>query len=161
LLVLGTLLMTRRQGYEPADAADRRRRIAMRLAVLVPLLCVLVRAAGNEISRQYVFGINDADVSLGCVSLLAGAVWSALMFFQFRSLAKRARSAHLAEHCAIVGTGSSVSLLYACGIILLTHSAEQLGLGSEWDARSDSFLIIMLIMSVAARKSLATAMASR
>src|SRR5207253_1066769 len=72
-----------------------------------------------------------------------------LLFYQLRSLAKRARSAHLAEHCAIVGWGVGAALVYTGGLVVLFDNATRLGLGSYWTSRSNVSLILGLIPLVA------------
>jgi len=73
-----------------------------------------------------------------------------LLFFQLRSLAKRAHSAHLAEHCAIVGIGTSLSLLYAAAMMILFDNAEAWGFRSNWTTSSNASLVLIMIISVAA-----------
>src|SRR5205085_3553765 len=80
---------------------------------------------------------------------LALAPQPLLLFLQLRSLAKRARSAHLAEHCVIVGIGNSVTLLYVPILIVVTQYASDLGLGAYWGGRSQIALAMVLLLAVA------------
>lgn len=156
-LFVGGLLLSRREGFAPADAADRWRRVALRLFALVPLVAVgIVHAiAQNEsVSAMgtYSFG-GDLEgwwttlllaVTLGCVPL------PVLLFFQLRSLAKRARSAHLAEHCAIVGIGNSLTLLYVPVCVIVMQWGDRWGYGQYWTSRATAPMVIMLVLGVAA-----------
>ena len=65
-------------------------------------------------------------------------------------MAKRAHSAHLAEHCLIVGLGTALSLLYVDLVLILFENAEAFGLGSNWTNSSNWSLMLLLAMLVAA-----------
>lgn len=68
-----------------------------------------------------------------------------LLFNQLRSLALRARSAHLAEHCTIVGIGTSIAMLYVLIVMLITTYARQLHFDPYWASRSQTWLILMAV----------------
>ncbi|CAN5507083.1 hypothetical protein BH09PLA1_BH09PLA1_20040 [soil metagenome] len=162
LLVLAIWLTTRREGDAQTDHADRWRRRALRCLAIFPILSLLtyhaeqqhrqsqlsmwIYASPNPAMESYFETAVFAAVALitvGCVPL------PLLLFRQLRSLAKRAHSAHLAEHCTIVGTTSSLALLYLAGILLIGANADR-WLGPNWTARSNTWLITLLIMSVSA-----------
>jgi hypothetical protein len=157
-LVVGLLLISGREGFAPADAADRWRRRLLRLLALLPLLALgIVHVISQEqsVSAMRGYAIGSAPlgqwgvyalliVTLGCAPL------PALLFFQLRSLAKRARSAHLAEHCAIVGVGNSLTLLYVAFCALLMENAARWGLGHTWTSRSPIALGFVLLLFVSA-----------
>ena len=157
LLLAGACLLTSREGYGPADRADRRLRVALRLAAAAPLLALALAHLHIEEAMQsprFRFGSRAewspfqvgavVVATLGCVPL------PLLLFRQLRGLAVRARSAHLAEHCTIVGVGTSLTLVYVAAFTLLFENAERWGLGHTWHTRSQSALALMLVLSVAA-----------
>src|SRR5688500_7997959 len=67
-----------------------------------------------------------------------------LLFARLRSLARRVRSAHLAEHCAIVGAGMSATLLMFVAVGRISNHAEQLGLNRDWLSRSTIGLALVV-----------------
>jgi hypothetical protein len=77
--------------------------------------------------------------SVGCLPL------PLLMFVRLRGLAKRARSAHLAEHCMIVGIGTSVSLAYVSLALLLLYNGDQ-WFGDNWSSRSNASMGLLLAL---------------
>jgi hypothetical protein len=81
-------------------------------------------------------------LTMGCVPL------PVLLFYQLRSVAKRARSAHLAEHCAIVGISTSITLLYAGAMAYVFETAERWARDSYWTTRGDTSLVLTLILSL-------------
>jgi hypothetical protein len=157
-LSVGLMLISRREGFAPADAADRWRRRLLRLLALLPLAAmgiVHVTSHQQSISAMGRYSINGPQlgewgtdamliITLGCAPL------PALLFFQLRSLAKRARSAHLAEHCAIVGVGNSLTLLYIPICLTLMEKAGRWGLGHNWASRSPVALGFVLVMFLSA-----------
>ena len=156
LLLVGVLLLTSREGYPPADTADRPRRLLLRLNAAVPLLAFgmlhldfelgLMRVAG----RTFDEGERWSPLQIAAVVCLTAlsAPLPFLLFRQLRSLAVRARSAHLAEHCTIVGAGSAGALLYVGFMFVVLTNAERWGLGSAWQGNSKVALVLMLVMSV-------------
>lgn len=159
LLLGGVLLVTSREGYAPADQADARRRRLIRLLAVVPLIAVALLhvdaqlAAGALWSRRprswgppegsYTFAAFVL-ATIGCSPL------PLLLYLQLRSLAKRARSAHLAEHCLIVGTGNALTLLYIPAFAFVFKNAERWGLGHTWTTRSNVSLVLLLAVFVSA-----------
>jgi len=81
--------------------------------------------------------------TIGCMPL------PLLLFCRLRNLAKRARSAHLAEHCMIVGAGASLSLLYVAFVWVLTTNGDE-WFGTWWTGRSQVLLVLELILGVLA-----------
>lgn len=156
LLLVGGFLLASREGYAPADRVDRARRILLRVAVAVPFLALVLHLYGRTLLWLAVRGmyfppdwtvlqvIAAALATVGCVPL------PLLVFFQLRSLAKRARSVWLAEHCAIVGIGTSCALLYVGAIWLLSERAEAWGFGTHWTGRSNVFLALLTLLFAAA-----------
>jgi hypothetical protein len=115
-LLLGMIFLTRREGYPPADRADRRLRLILRSLAIAPLAGAILM----HLALQYdLFGYHYAesriwlpmDVAASC--LLLWSSFPLFLFLHLRGLARRARSAHLAEHCMIVGIGASVTVLFA------------------------------------------------
>jgi hypothetical protein len=72
-----------------------------------------------------------------------------LLFLRLRSLAKRARSAYLAEDCLIIGIGTSAALVYGAGLIAILANSDKFGLDSDWEARSKAAIFLPLIAIVA------------
>ena len=64
-----------------------------------------------------------------------------LLFLHLRSLAKRARSADLAEHCLIVGIGTASAILVTGAYSVVAANAEAWGFGTYWQSRSTVALI--------------------
>jgi hypothetical protein len=157
-LLVGLVLISRREGFAPADAADRWRRRLLRLLALLPLAAlgiVHVTSHQQSISAMGRYSISGADLGEReiyalLIVTLACAPLPALLFFQLRSLAKRARSAHLAEHCAIVGVGNSLTLLYVAFYGILMENASRWGFGQNWTSRSPVALGFMLLLFVSA-----------
>ena len=160
VLFIGVLFLASAEGYPPADRADRRLRLALRLAAALPLVALGLLILRGVLWMRAMWAVFTAvggirwwlgplDVvtwsiaAVGCVSL------PLLLFLQLRGLARRARSAHLAEHCLIVGLGTSVTVLYAGGVTYLFEHAREWDLGTNWVGRSNVALALMLICSVA------------
>jgi hypothetical protein len=159
LLSAGLVLISRREGYAPADAADRWRRRGLRLFALVPLVAMgIVHFASQQYvasaTRGYSIGggprLGEWGTYAMLIVTLGCAPVPALLFFQLRSLAKRARSAHLAEHCAIVGVGNSLTLLYMPACLILLENADRWGLGQNWASRSPVSLGFLLLLFLSA-----------
>jgi hypothetical protein len=154
LLPLGAFLLTRPEGYEPADRLDRRRRIALRATAMIPIGAIIL-AAYNMHSNPYfayfyVYGIGVIpDPGWQSADFLAiGMVPPALLlFFHLRAIAKRARSAHLAEHCAIVARGTAATLLFLAAVIVLIEQGDD-WFGNNWIYRSRTIMVVLLILSV-------------
>jgi hypothetical protein len=157
MLIVGAFQLTAKEGYAPADRADRRRRIALRVAAFVPLLGILLAYTVQQLYWGYYWSIASMSLirlayrshvmflpllfTVGCAPL------PLLLFYHLRSLANRAHSAHLAEHCAIVGIGTMFALLYLSGVVFVF---QLLSLREpHWQSRSDLALIILLIACVA------------
>ena len=113
----GVWLLSRPEGYPPADQADRRGRMRLRIAALAPVTAAaLAMAYVQESLGPYgVFHDTAFGKWLLAAGVLAGTVGAAplpiLLFLHLRGLAKRARTAQLAEDCLIVGIGVAVLLL--------------------------------------------------
>jgi hypothetical protein len=143
LFMLGCWRLTKAEGYPPADATDRRRRWALRGVAFLPLLaCGVLHLTPMNWTRS-----SALEVIIGWLPLIlltfASAPLPLLLFAQLRSLANRARSAHLAEHCGIVGVGTSFALIYVGGMVITAQFADRFG--SHWLDRSNSWMLIMLL----------------
>jgi hypothetical protein len=155
-LLVGALLLTRREQYPPADEADRRWRVTLRIVAAAPLLALACQhvyqerwLSGRMSGRGWVQWSWLQDAA-GWIAMVGCLPLPALLFFRLRGLAKRARSAHLAEHCAIVGIGASAALLYLIGAYYVLEHADDWGWGTNWAGRSQGALLITLIIAVAA-----------
>lgn len=149
VFLAGILLLSKSEGYPAADRADRWLRRWLRLAALVPifafsLVCVIL-------------GWSSYDSRMIPKLFVAGAAAAAplplLLFLRLRGLAKRARSAHLAEHCTIVGIGATVAVLCLAAEVELVSNADKveaaLGLSPNWENNSTAALLIMVIFTLA------------
>jgi hypothetical protein len=148
VFVVGVWLLTVPEGYPPADRADADLRRGVRFASLVPIAALvlgqsqsffLLRAAysgaGQPIWVRYFGYVVPIVATIGCAPL------PLLLFYRLRGLARRARSAHVAEHCMIVGIGMSLSLLYVgASWVVLEHGDEWFG--DNWSGRSRGSLLI-------------------
>jgi hypothetical protein len=95
---------------------------------------------------QTLFQIERAVQRSGTPCLLTIMLATPILLFnQLRSLALRARSAHLAEHCTIVGFGTSIAMLYILIVLLITTYARELHFNPYWASRSKSWLILMAV----------------
>jgi hypothetical protein len=153
VFVVGVWLLTVREGYLPADRADADLRRGVRFASLVPIAALILgqsqsffvlrsvySGTGPPIWARYFGYVVPIVATIGCAPL------PLLLFYRLRGLAKRARSAHLAEHCMIVGVGTSLSLLYvAIAWVLLEHGNEWFG--GNWTSRSRWSLLIMVLLA--------------
>jgi hypothetical protein len=155
--VLAVVLLTTPEGYPPADHADRRRRWALRVMSLVPLAAVAlwhatIEQAYGRAPPWFARTLSVEDWRWVCLSLatLGCSPLPLLLCLQLRSLARRARSAHLAEHCAIVGVGNSLTLIYVPILVLLIANAERWGFGMNWNGRSEIALLLTATLCTAA-----------
>jgi len=154
-LFVGVWLLTRREGYEPADRADVRLRIGLRIAAAGPIVGVLLKWISAEIvaGRSGVFtmepGIPALDWPAFFLLTIGMAPLPFMIFLRLRGLAKRARSAHLAEHCLIVGIGSAAAVLFAAGVIeFLCNNIDRSGPYHDWIITSNVWLGVMTGMFV-------------
>jgi hypothetical protein len=158
LILIGVWMLTRREGYPPADEADRRSRAMLRLVALALLLIasinlLLFPVALMALGSPPLILLEIAGLAGEYAYVLGGLVFSVLIFLLFRrlgSLARRARSAHLAEHCTIVGIGASASVLYAVVILSLANRPQWLGLDPNWFSRPGFSLVVSVILYTAA-----------
>lgn len=151
LLAVGIWLLTAPEGYPPADHADRPVRHLLRALSVVPVLALALYTLqlNRALFRTYRSGWNLLEWTTWLLSTLAVAPLPVLVFMQLRTLAGRVRSAHLAEHCLIVGIGTSLACVYAAVLSLMMEHAEKLGLGSNWVSGSDVALGMTVVMAVA------------
>lgn len=155
-LFAGTWLLSTADGYPPADGADRRLRRSLRIAAVAPsvvmVLYLIVREAIMDAlgRRGFYRALPIVDIVLPVLSALLCAPLPLLIFMRLRGLAKRARSAHLAEHCLIVGIGASCALLCFAAFVVLSGNAEQLRLGQNWIGRSQVALGLMTVLGTGA-----------
>ena len=150
LLLFGVILLTRPEGYAQADQADRGLRILMRIVAIVPALTMFVfhlvidtaGVRGNFYPRERLL------TALSPIFYFLFSFLPLLLFLRLRGLARRVRSAHLAEHCIIVGVGAFASTLYVAAVIFITNNAESWGFKTNWVTRSPVSLIMMLLLGV-------------
>lgn len=150
---LGMLTLTAREQYGPADRTDRRRRVLLRALATVPLLGIVGEGAllGRVLSQNMRYTTMEwSSFALSAAVLAACIPLPGLLFYQLRSLAKRARSAHLAEHCAIVGVGMSSGVSYATVMLIIFQFAKDWGLDPDWGTRSSVSLVLMLVCTLSA-----------
>jgi hypothetical protein len=162
-LLAGTWLLASRENYPPADRADRRLRALLVVAATVPTILVTL----IHVQKWWNFQ-PWAWARVGAVPWWGAWLWQALewarwtlctvgvaplpllLFARLRGLARRARSAHLAEHCTIVGIGTSAAILFFSLFSLISANASAWGLGSYWTTRSNLSLVMMLVLGTAA-----------
>ena len=138
LALLSLILLSRPEGEPIADARDKHRRRWLRIVGIIPLVSMAFLHINREhyrrASNRWMFGRaptwdwtswDSATIYIGIALLTLGCVPLPLLLFRhLRSLAKRAHSAHLAEHCTIVGTLVSCSLLYIALALLISENAD-------------------------------------
>ena len=151
VFLVGVLFLTSREGYPPADRADRWRRLALRVAAAAPLAVPVTGYVNFQLSPPfYHTGRAGLDL-LVFVAVTAGcAPLPLLLFGHLRSLAVRARSPQLAQQCRVVGIGAAVTILCVAGATVLFANTVELGLGRDWSSRSDVALLILLAVYGAA-----------
>ena len=150
LLLFGAILLSKAEGYSPADQTDRQLRVLLRLAAMVPLLAgILVHV---EIQFLNTAGLPSSTAALWIVAVVLSILFSSfplLLFLRLRGLARRVRSAHLAEHCMIVGIGASAAMLYVTTAIVILFNPDRFGFDpSDWETRSNVALILQLVLGV-------------
>ena len=155
LLLAGAWLLASPEGYPPADGADRGRRWLLRFVALAPLMLIATKNTERYlIANGGYWGVYDHDWSPIMLAMAAAMVASIplphLLFAQLRGIARRARSAHLAEHSTIVGIGASAMILVYLVFAAFVINSEEWGLGTRWIQRSPIALGIILATSVAA-----------
>jgi hypothetical protein len=144
-------LLTRPEGYPPADKADRRLRILMRIVVFFSIAAMVLL----QVQLHFLFSSRNFrrdQLEMVALSVLFFTIFGflpLLLFLRLRGLARRVRSAHLAEHCIIVGVGAFASTLYIAAVIVVVNYADKWGLGTNWTWQSPVSLIMLLVMSVA------------
>jgi hypothetical protein len=158
LFAAGIFLMTSREGYAPADRADRSRRRLLRLATLPLVLAMSVSHFGVQMEVDAMvngtgWGRPHGPIEwAGLIAFLLLTIGMVplpiLLMVQLRSLAKRARHAHLAEHSVIVGVGNAVTLLYVPVFLFIWDNAESWGFGTHWTGRSHVALGLMLVLAL-------------
>jgi hypothetical protein len=158
LAQVGAWLLTSPEGYPPADHADLRLRHLIRVWSFVPLLALVLQTIRLASISQVAFLslYYNWPVALRVLGYVVAALFTVglaplplLLFTRLRGLAKRARSAHLAEHCMIVGIGMSSAFALVGLYALIVQNAERLGFGTWWVERSKSSLTLVLIVVVA------------
>jgi hypothetical protein len=153
MLLAGIFLLTRAEGYPPADTTDRGRRRALRILAFVPVAAIGAEACLYQwlIFNSANFGFDYTvyerlNVIVSLIFTLPAVPIPLLLFYQLRSLARRARSAHLAEHCAIVGVGTALALVYVAVMQLILYLGRTSG--TYWMERSSIALMVLLTASV-------------
>jgi hypothetical protein len=152
LLLLGVILLTRPEGYAPADRTDRWLRVLPRIIVLVPLVMLVlvhVELESAVMLSGTLYLIENRLLNWSPLFIALSAFLPTLLFLHLRGLAKRARSAHLAEHCMIVGVGAFVSMLYISIVSIPLNNPNLWGLEYGWEFRSTASLLMMLLLGVA------------
>lgn len=156
--LVGGWFLASAERYPPADRADRRLRRALRVFATAPLLVVLTVHAAEYLNTGAwrtiaaftgrAFAREMMDVAFWVVLMVGCTPLPLLLFARLRGLARRARSAHLAEHCTIVGIGTSASLVLFGAFTLIASNARDWGLGSYWTGRSQVALAMMVAVGV-------------
>jgi hypothetical protein len=154
LVLAGAWLLSSPEGYPPADRADRRRRWLLRVLAVAPLVGVFAK----NVERHLIFsnrfwGIYDHGWNPMMIAMAASSIalipLPLLTFLTLRSLARRARSAHLAEHCLIVGVGASSAIAYVVVLGLVSFVARERGQDMQWLERSNVGIGLILAFAVA------------
>lgn len=153
LLSVGVLLLASREGYPPADRGDARLRFLLRLSLAGPWAAVALLHAmiylafaggtsgltGNPAEAMKWAAL--AAATLGSVPLVI------LLALRLRGLARRARSAHLAEHCLIVGIGTAATLIYVFAAVIVNEYAESWGWGTNWTGTGTPSLLVAVVLA--------------
>jgi hypothetical protein len=153
LMLLGVFMLTQREGYEPADRLDRSLRWKLRTASLLLLATIelwifIGPSPFNAWTFLFLLPFNSTW-SLASLALLMLAMASLvlLLFKHLKAIANRARSAHLAEHCTLVGRGAAAAFLFIAIIILLGGRGDFL-LEHDWMTKSPIGMAVAMIIAV-------------
>ena len=146
VLFVGLRFLTVPEHYPAADAADARLRFWLRLIAAIPLglalFFTMLDLMDPSIGRLM-------DIAFVVISMIFYIPLPLLIMLRLRGLAKRARSAHLAEHCVILGIGASISLAYFGIICILTENWSR-WFGASLPLFSNTYCVMLLIFLVAA-----------
>ncbi len=151
LFFIGAILLTRKEGFDAADRLDRGRRLWIRIAALIPFLATGYLLAVRIIRplRMSTYTPDWIEELVIPAMLTLGIFLPALCFAQFKSLACRAGSRHLSEHCSIAGVGTTVTLVFAFGTYLFMKFGTLWGIDELWMSRSIVSLVLMLGVATA------------
>ncbi len=153
VFLAGVFFLTSRENYPPADNADRRLRLFLRLAATLPLLAQLAWRACAAIvntmlgpralvnNGQFPALLDYLPFIYFTPMLLAALSLPFPLFERLRTLAKRARSAHLAEHCRIVGIGATASVLIITAIVTVLINGDR-WFNEHWSDRSPAPILL-------------------
>jgi len=148
VLFVGVRLLTVPENYAPADEADARLRAWLRLLALFPLGLLLCLSGWT-----FLFGdaaaAQNPDLSTILIGTICALPLPLLIMLRLRGLAKRARSAHLAEHCVIVGIGASASVAYLGVVWILTQNWQR-WFGQQMPIFSDNYCVMLMLFLIAA-----------
>jgi hypothetical protein len=150
LFLAGVLLLTARERYEPADREDHWLRKFLRIAALAALLALALLQYQAWVDFRYPRYMltnpsawQPAELAAATFGLAGVLPMPLLLFTRLQGLAKRARSAHLAEHCMIVGIGTTFAVFYALAAwVALDHGNQWFG--DYWMERSKSVIYVIL-----------------
>jgi len=145
-LALGIFLLTRPEGYAPADRADRRSRIRLRMLAIVPVLAMIIVHFRLDTAG---YQSEDQLLAWSPIFTVVVAFLPLFLFIHLRGLAKRARSAHLAEHCMIVGIGTFASSLYVAAVTAIVNSGGRIGYYPRWNVWPKMTMLMLLVLGVA------------
>ena len=107
--------------------------------------------APTRLRLTRLFSPDEGMQQLGLAILILGAIpLPILLFGQLRSIAHRARSAHLAEHSTIVGIGNSLTFVYVGFFMLVAEISRGAAWGHNWLGRSSIALALMTVLAVSA-----------
>lgn len=151
LLFGGTWFLTSREDYPPADHDDRRRRRGLRTLTTVAVVgfaAVNVHLYFNFRGQPLPTLVRGALTALEVLVAVGTVPLPLLLFAHLRSLAKRVRSAHLAEHCTIVGTGTSATLFGFVLLSILSNHDEWFGMRHDWLSRAPSGIATLGLLLV-------------
>ena len=154
VFLIGVICLTVEEGYPPADQADASLRWLLRRAAGIPLVTLLASQLDTLLEMWFPPVLRSASgfvstPAFWALGIIAALAIPPLLFERLRTLAKRARSAHLAEHCRIVGVGSTLSII-AIGIISIVLYYGDQWFGDNWSSGSNTSLLLMLTLLTSA-----------
>ncbi len=148
IFLAGTLLLAKSEGYQPADHADRGLRRWLRLAALVPFFAYALVC----IAFRWQFESPWLTQGAPAACMIAAAPLPLLLFLRLRRLGQARRSAHLAEHCVIVGIGATGAVVCLAAMFEIMMNGEELarrlGWRPNWDTNSTASLIFAIICAL-------------
>ena len=143
-LTMGVFLVASRDRHGPCDKSDRRLCRSLRLAMLVPWAAFALMHFSFFVYHQrgWTERYRWSEFAALALCTLGSTPIPILLALRLRALAVRERSAHLAEHCLIVGIGTALTLAYTFAMLVITDYSQEWGWQTHWLTRGRAGVMI-------------------